>query len=72
MKKQAANYRNMTIDELEDQLDQLQTEVFNLRVKNTTKELQDTSKIRDARRSIARVRTLLGEMRKARSASAAK
>ncbi len=72
MKKQAANYRNMSIDELEDQLDQLQTELFNLRVKNTTKELQDTSKIRDARRSIARVRTLLGEMKKAQSASAAK
>lgn len=72
MKKQAANYRNMTIDELEDQLDQLQTELFNLRVKNTTKELQDPSKIRDARRSIARVRTLLGEMRKAASAGAAK
>ncbi|MCE5228301.1 50S ribosomal protein L29 [bacterium] len=69
MKKQAANYRNMSPEELEDQLDQLQTELFNLRVKNTTKELQDTSRIRDTRRSIARVRTLLGEMKKAQGAA---
>ncbi|MEN6626870.1 MAG: 50S ribosomal protein L29 [Candidatus Sumerlaeia bacterium] len=66
MNKKSANYRNMTAEELVDQLDQLQTELFNLRVKNTTKELQDTSKIRETRRTIARVRTLLGEMRAAK------
>lgn len=59
----AAEYRNMSIDELEDQLDQLRTELFNLRVGNTTKELQDTSRIRATRRELARVLTVMNQKR---------
>jgi large subunit ribosomal protein L29 len=59
----AAKYREMSIDELEDQVDQLRTELFNLRVGNTTKELQDTSKLTATRRELARVLTVLNERR---------
>ncbi len=59
--KRVAEFRNMSDEELVEQLDQLQTELFNLRIKNTTKELQDANRIRQTRRNIARVRTLLAE-----------
>jgi large subunit ribosomal protein L29 len=64
----AAKYREMSTEELEDQLDQFRTELFNLRVQNTTKELQDTSKIPQARREIARILTLLDEKRRGEAA----
>lgn len=57
----AAKFREMNTDELEEQVDQLRTEMFNLRVGNTTKELQDTSRIRSTKRELARVLTVLGE-----------
>ncbi|HOE97227.1 MAG TPA: 50S ribosomal protein L29 [Candidatus Sumerlaeota bacterium] len=67
---QAAEYRKMSIEELEDQVDQLRTELFNLRVKNTTKELQDTSRIRRTRRDLARVLSVLTEKRRPAEARA--
>lgn len=57
----AAKYRDMSVQELEDQVDQLRTELFNNRVGNTTKELQNTSKIRFNKRELARVLTVLTE-----------
>jgi large subunit ribosomal protein L29 len=57
----AAKYREMSLDELEDQVHQIRAEIFNLRVGNTTKELQDTSKIAQTRRELARVLTVIGE-----------
>ncbi len=54
-------YREMTPDELEDQVDQLRTELFNLRLGNTTKELSNTARIRMARRDLARALTILNE-----------
>lgn len=55
----AAKYREMSPVELEDQVDQLRTELFNLRVGNTTKEMQNTAKIRLTKRDLARVLTVL-------------
>lgn len=60
----AVKIREMSVGELEDQIDQLRTELFNLRVGNTTKELQNTAKICAARRDLARVMTVLGEKQK--------
>jgi large subunit ribosomal protein L29 len=57
-------YREMTLDELEDQVDQLRTELFNMRVGNTTKELQNTSRIKLARRDLARALTVMNEKRR--------
>lgn len=66
----AQNYRNMSEAELEEQINELRTELFNLRLGNTTKELQDTSRIRATRRDLARVLTVLNEKRTAEALAA--
>ena len=45
--------------ELKTELDALLREQFGLRMQKATQQLQDTSKLRDVRRGIARVRTLM-------------
>ena len=60
----AAKYREMMADELDEQVDQLRTELFNLRVGNTTKELQNNARIGQTRRELARVLTVLEEKRR--------
>jgi large subunit ribosomal protein L29 len=60
----AAKYREQTAEDLEEQVDQIRTELFNMRVGNTTKELQDSSKIGRTRRELARVLTVLEERRR--------
>lgn len=57
----AAQFRNMTVGELEEQIDLLRTELFNLRLGNTTKELQNPSRIKGVKRDLARVLTIIGE-----------
>ena len=59
MAKAAIKYQDKTVEELLDQVDQLRTEMFNLRVGNTTKELQNSAKIRQTRRDLARTLTFL-------------
>jgi len=63
----AGKIRELTLDELEDQIDQLRTELFNMRVGNTTKELQNTARIRQTRRDLARVLTVLGQKKAAQA-----
>ena len=57
----AVKYREMSPEELADEVDRLRTEMFNLRLGNTTKELQDTNRIPATRRELARVLTVLEE-----------
>lgn len=52
-------YRDMTDEELQNEENQLRTDLFNLRLQNTTKELENTTRIRGARRDLARVLTSL-------------
>ena len=61
----AVQYRDMSSEELLDHVDRLRTELFNLRLGNTTKELQNTARIGEARRQLARVMTVLNEKRRA-------
>ncbi|MDR3085333.1 MAG: 50S ribosomal protein L29 [Christensenellaceae bacterium] len=49
----------MTTDELNTQLKELKTELFNLRFQMATGALQNPISIRETRRNIARVMTLL-------------
>ncbi len=56
-------YRAMTSEELLDRVDTLQKDLFNLRLRNVTRELEDTSKVRAARREIAVAKTILRERR---------
>lgn len=58
-------YNEMTVEELLVEESQLRTALFNLRVENTTKALENTSRIRDTRREVARVLTEIGRRNKA-------
>ena len=53
-------------DALATELEALLKEQFGLRMQSATQQLANTAKLRDVRRSIARVRTLMGQ--KAREA----
>jgi len=63
----AADVRAKTDDELKGELEQLGKEVFNLRFQMANGQLENTSRVRQVRRDIARIRTILGE--RARKAS---
>ena len=57
----AAEVRAKTADELRDQLLELKKEQFNLRFQKATGQLENTARVRQVRRDIARIRTVLGE-----------
>jgi large subunit ribosomal protein L29 len=57
----AADVRAKTNDELTDQLDTLGKEVFNLRFQRANGQLENTARVRQVRRDIARIKTILGE-----------
>ena len=48
-----------SVDELNVDLDAAKKELFNLRFQNATNQLDNTAKIREVRRNIARIETLL-------------
>ncbi|RMF33618.1 MAG: 50S ribosomal protein L29 [Alphaproteobacteria bacterium] len=57
----AAELRNKTPDELREQLVGLKKEAFNLRFQQATAQLENTARIAQVRRDIARVKTVLNE-----------
>jgi len=57
----AADIRTKTDDELKDQLLDLRKESFNLRFQAASGQLEKTSQMRQVRRDIARIKTILGE-----------
>jgi len=57
----AKELRNKTPDELRDQLVQLKKEAFNLRFQQATNQLENTARMRQVRRNVARVNTILNE-----------
>ena len=57
----AADVRAKTNDELTEQLDTLGKEVFNLRFQRANGQLENTARVRQVRRDIARIKTILGE-----------
>ena len=61
----AADIRTKTEDELQDQLQELKKEALNLRFQRASGQLEATARIRQVRRDIARVRTVMGERNKA-------
>ena len=56
--------------ELQTELEALLKEQFGLRMQVATQQLTNTSKLKDVRRGIARVRTLLGQAARASGTSA--
>ena len=60
----APDVRARTDDELIEQLDTLGRESFNLRFQRANGQLENTSRVRQVRRDIARIKTVLGERRR--------
>lgn len=63
----AVDIRAKSPDELKEQLEELSKEAFNLRFQKVSGQLENTARVRQVRRDIARIRTILGE--KSRAAS---
>jgi large subunit ribosomal protein L29 len=59
----AADLRAMTIDQLDDELLKLKKEQFNLRFQKATGQLENTARVRQVRRDIARVKTVAQQKR---------
>ena len=58
-----ADIRTKTEDELKEQIQELKKEALNLRFQRASGQLEATARIRQVRRDIARVRTVMGERR---------
>jgi large subunit ribosomal protein L29 len=63
----AADLRTKSDDELGEQLGDLRKEAFNLRFQTASGQLENTSRVREVRRDIARVKTIIGERGQAAS-----
>ena len=63
----AAEVRTKSEDELKTQLEALQKEAFNLRFQRASGQLENTARVREVRRTVARIKTILAE--RARKAS---
>ena len=59
----------MTVDQLDDELVKLKKEQFNLRFQRATGQLENTSRVREVRRDIARIRTVAQQKRAAQPKS---
>lgn len=64
----ATSMREVTADELEQQLDDIEKELFNLRHQQASGQIEQPLRIRTLRRDIARIKTVLTEKAKAAQA----
>jgi large subunit ribosomal protein L29 len=51
--------RGNSMDELKEQLVEAKKELFNLRFQNATNQLENTARIREVRKNIARIQTVI-------------
>jgi large subunit ribosomal protein L29 len=61
--------RRFTLDQLEDELVKLKREQFNLRFQKATAQLNNTARVREVRRTIARIKTAARQKRVAEAQS---
>ncbi len=66
----AEELRGKTPDQLKEQLLDLKKEQFNLRFQRATGQLENTARVREVRRDIARIKTVLGTSQKPAEAAA--
>ncbi|MGN0243797.1 MAG: 50S ribosomal protein L29 [Lachnospiraceae bacterium] len=57
--------QNKSAAELQEELVAAKKELFNLRFQNATNQLENTSRIKEVRRNIARIQTVITEVMKA-------
>jgi large subunit ribosomal protein L29 len=63
----AADIKVMTIDQIDDEVLKLKKEQFNLRFQRATGQLENTARVREVRRDIARLKTIAQQKRAAKS-----
>ncbi|MDA1089048.1 MAG: 50S ribosomal protein L29 [Proteobacteria bacterium] len=61
----AEDVRAKSDDELKEQLLDLRKESFNLRFQSVSGQLENTARVRDVRRSIGQVKTIINERHRA-------
>ena len=61
----ASDLRMKTPDELVDELESLKKEQFNLRFQQATGQMENSARMRQVRRDIARIQTIAAEKRTA-------
>lgn len=61
----AADVRAMSADQMKDKLLELKKEQFNLRFQSATGQLEKTARIREVRRDIARLKTIMTQTKTA-------
>ena len=62
---EASELRNKSVDELNEELIALRREQFNLRMQQATGELNQNHQHRQVRKDIARIKTVLNELKRA-------
>ena len=67
MKDYREDLQAKTTEELQAQLVDAKKELFNLRFQNATNQLDNTSRIKDVRRNIARIQTVITQKSKAKA-----
>lgn len=61
----AKSLRELSVEQLHEKVRQFKEELFNLRFQNAVGQLKNTSRIREVKRTIARVLTILTEKEQA-------
>ncbi|MEZ5933935.1 MAG: 50S ribosomal protein L29 [Alphaproteobacteria bacterium] len=65
----AEELRGKTPDQLKEQLLDLKKEQFNLRFQKATGQLENTARVREVRRDIARIKTILTSQQPAQASA---
>ena len=68
----STDVRALTADQLSDELLKLKKEQFNLRFQRATGQLEKTARVREVRRDIARIKTIMAEANKTQAPKAKK
>lgn len=63
-KKYVEELRNKTMEELSRDLVDAKKELFNLRFQNATNQLDNTARIKEVRKNIARIQTIITQKEK--------
>jgi len=59
----AQHYREMSLDEMENRLDELRRHLFDLRAQAVTEKLENSKAVANVKRDIARIKTVMREMK---------
>ena len=57
--------RELSLNEMQAKANDLRSEAFNIRIKRSTGQLENTARLKQLRRDIARVETIMREKREA-------